>query len=306
MAVWAASAPAAAPHRVSLRELARHYGYGQPRNRSDAWTLKSRYSTLRFTTGSRRLVFNETLILMNDALTTGKHGGSIAAVDMADVVDPLLRPQDTLRGTRTGLVVLDPGHGGRDGGNVANGLTEKTLTLDIAKRVAGKLVAAGVPVRLTRYGDHTLSLHERVRRAKRWDATLFISIHVNSARNSGATGVETFVVPAAGYRSTAAKTSDSRKYSGNRYNRQNTILAHDVQSQLLASIPGTDRGVKRARFVVIRDAPCPATLVECGFASNRDEAKRLAQAAHRDKIATGITKGILSYFDRVKKAGAGK
>lgn len=283
--------------RVPMSTVGRTYGYPKPAISDNTMTLRSRYSRFDFTHGNRKIIFNGTVVMMNDAFKITPGSPSIAKVDLESVINPLLRPQDVRAPRRTKLVVLDPGHGGADGGMKGNGLQEKGLVLDIAKRVSDHLVAARVPVRLTRYGDHTISLNERVRRATRWQAAVFVSIHINAASNKNAAGFETFVVPAKGFTSTSSSRPDKREYAGNRHDAENTALAYQVHRSMLNSAPGADRGIKRARYVVIRDAPCPAVLVECGFATNRTEAKRLARSDHRAKIASGIAKGILRYYE---------
>jgi N-acetylmuramoyl-L-alanine amidase len=280
-----------------MATVARMYGYARPKASDTTLTLHSRYSRLEFTHGNRKVLFNGMVVMMNDAFMMTPHKPSVARVDLDSVLNPLLRPQDVASPRATRLVVIDPGHGGADGGMHGNGLLEKGLVLDIARRVSDRLVGARVPVRLTRYGDHAISLHERVRRAKRWEAAVFVSIHINAAANRRAAGFETYVIPAKGYNSTASDRPDPRAYAGNRFDAENTALAYQVHRSLLSAAPGADRGIKRARYIVIRDAPCPAVLVECGFASNHTEAKRLARSDHRAKIAAGIAKGIVNYYE---------
>ena len=79
-------------------------------------------------------------------------------------------------------------------------------------------------------------------------------------------------------------------------------MAYQVHGAVLSTAPGADRGIKRARYVVIRDAPCPAILIECGFASNPTEARRLVRSDHRARIANGIAKGILRYYEVAGRA----
>jgi N-acetylmuramoyl-L-alanine amidase len=292
----------AGPERVSIDAVARRYGYPRPDASDTSLTLKSNYSRIEFTHGHRRMLVNGIVVMMNDAFICEPDKASVARIDLETVINPVLRPQDVDTPRSSRLVVIDPGHGGTDGGMSANGLTEKGLVLDIARRVSNRLIGSGVPVRLTRYGDHSISLGERVRRAKRWHAAIFVSIHINAAENPHAAGFETYVVPAKGFNSTSSKKSDLRSYPGNRFDAENTALAYQVHGAVLSTAPGADRGIKRARYVVIRDAPCPAILIECGFASNPTEARRLVRSDHRARIANGIAKGILRYYEVAGRA----
>jgi N-acetylmuramoyl-L-alanine amidase len=196
-------------------------------------------------------------------------------------------------------VVLDPGHGGEDSGAVgAQRVCEKKVALDVAARVAARLRDSGVVVRMTRTQDQTLPLYQRPACARRWGADLFVSMHLNSSRNDDAAGLETYIVPAAGYPSTSSTRADSRSCDGNRFDAQNALLAYYLQRGVLSTARIPDRGIKRARFEVLTEAPCPAALVECGFVSNRSEARRLRDAEYREALADGISRGILTYISR--------
>lgn len=287
----------AGPERVSIDAVARSYGYPRPHVSDTSLTLRSNYSRLEFTHGNRRMLVNGIVVMMNDAFIYESDKASVARIDLETVINPVLRPQDVDAPRASRLVVIDPGHGGADGGMSGNGLQEKGLVLDISRRVSDRLIGSGLPVRLTRYGDHSISLGERVRRAKRWQAAIFVSIHINAADNRNAAGFETYVVPAKGFYSTSSKKLDLRSYPGNRFDAENTALAYQVHRSVLSNAPGADRGIKRARYVVIRDAPCPAILIECGFASNPTEARRLVRSDHRARIANGIAKGIVRYYE---------
>ncbi len=195
------------------------------------------------------------------------------------------------------MVVLDPGHGGADSGTIGpQNLFEKQIVLDISKRVKRKLNASNVAVRMTRDKDTTLTLQERPKLAARWGADAFVSIHANSATSKRACGIETFVIPGAGFPSTSSNTPDKKAYPGNNNDAVNTLLAGFIQQGILAQTKAPDRGVKRARFSVLRDANCPAVLVEVGFLSNPTEATQLNTESYRDRVAEGIAQGILTYL----------
>jgi N-acetylmuramoyl-L-alanine amidase len=193
--------------------------------------------------------------------------------------------------------VLDPGHGGEDtGARAPGGVLEKTLVQDIARRVAQVLRASGVRVKLTRERDQSMGLQERAHRARRWDADVFVSIHLNSAANPAASGVETYVLPVAGQASTAGDKRRAEAASGNGYDTRNMLLAYRVHRALCKASPGMDRGIRRGRFEVLRLAPCPAALVECGFLSNPADRDRVASPEGRASLAAALAKGIAQYL----------
>ena len=287
---------AAPDELIPLQRLAASYGFPGATSSPNVITLQSQYRCLAFHTGSRRFVFNNRLFWLNGAVSKDGQNWCISRADAESIVAPLLQSRRALKGQGCSLVVLDPGHGGSDPGTVSSRrIDEKRLVLDITKRVKRKLNASNVAVRMTRSRDTTLSLQDRPKRAARWGGDVFVSIHANSA-SSTACGIETFVMPAAGFPSTASSKPESRSYKGNKHDAVNTLLAGLVQHGALAHTGATDRGVKRARFAVLRDAPCPAALVEVGFLSNQKEAAQLTTVAYRDAVAQGIAHGILTYL----------
>jgi N-acetylmuramoyl-L-alanine amidase len=175
------------------------------------------------------------------------------------------------------VVVLDPGHGGPDVGAVGiGGLQEKDIVLPIAQQVAALLEQQGIQVVMTRRTDLDMDLAPRVAIAEQANADLFVSIHANSAGPNGysANGVETY-------------------YYGSQAGRE---LAQSVQSNLVQTTGMNDRGVKTAHFYVISRTSMPAALVEVGFVTGSSDANRLSNAASRNQIAAGITRGILQYI----------
>jgi N-acetylmuramoyl-L-alanine amidase len=176
------------------------------------------------------------------------------------------------------VVVLDPGHGGRDPGAVGiGGLQEKTIVLPVSLRVAELLRDAGVQVVMTRSDDRTLDLEPRVDIANRANATIFISIHANaiSLSRPEVNGVETY------YYTDAGRT-----------------LAQVVHAAMLAASGMNDRGVKQARFYVLRHTAMPAALLEIGFVTGRDDVPLLRDPVWRENMAQAIARGILQYLQR--------
>ena len=166
-------------------------------------------------------------------------------------------------------VVLDAGHGGIDkGARGVDGSLEKKYALDTAKRVERGLKRAGYRVVMTRKSDYFVPLPTRAAISNRQRGAVFVSIHYNWARNSGAQGTETF------YHS-------SRSYP----------LAANIQREL--SRHSNNRGVKRARFHVLRNNVRPAVLVEGGFLSNSAEARKVRSPFYRQRLADAIVRGIV-------------
>lgn len=175
------------------------------------------------------------------------------------------------------VVVIDPGHGGPDPGAVGiGGIQEKDIVIDISRQVAARLQQQGISVTLTRSDDRDLDLEPRVQIAERVNATIFVSIHANaiSLSRPEVNGLETF------YYASAA--------SGQ--------LASAIHRNVLRASGSRDRGVRTARFYVLRQTSMPSALVEVGFVTGQEDAPRLATRSHRTLLADSIARGILEYL----------
>jgi N-acetylmuramoyl-L-alanine amidase len=239
---------------------------------------------------------------------------------------PRLKP-NPLTGLRLHhAVVIDPGHGGVDPGNPYRryfpaGVYEKDINLSIAKRLAAELTRRGITATLTRTTDTLIALRDRPTYC-RTDCDLFVSLHVNSMgsgpRARVANGVETYFL-------SAARTDDQRRVlemeddairfetpaaraaegdvaniladlQQNEYMRESARLAQLIQGDVAKSVPGDDRGVQQAPFLVLRAARRPAVLVETGFSTNKTDGTFLASAQGQRKIAAAIADGIVAYL----------
>jgi N-acetylmuramoyl-L-alanine amidase len=178
------------------------------------------------------------------------------------------------------VVVIDPGHGGPDPGAIGiGGLQEKDVIMPIAQRVAAILEQQGIHAVLTRTGDYDLDLPPRVEMAQREHADLFVSIHANSIDDRpDVNGLETY------------------------YYDSGLRLAETIHNSILRSVAVNDRGVRQARFYVLRKNSMPAVLVEVGFVTGRQDAPRLATPAYENQMAQAIANGIIQYIQQNYRA----
>ena len=291
---------------VSIHELARTCRlHGVTDTSGEVLTLAGSHR-LEFQGGGQRVQLDGVTIWMHQPMTRWNGRWAVAENDVLGLMDPILRPATHLAPCGAVKVLLDPGHGGEDGGCSGGGLMEKDVALDLAQRVQKRLEEYGFETKLTRTDDTFVPLDERCQIASEWKADLMVSIHLNSSPDRKASGLETYVLSRAGYAST---NSDNQKPSS-RYGRQrgntndaaSAVLGYFIQRRALISSRETDRGLRHARFLVLRDAPCPAALVECAFLSNREEAQKMTQAEPRDRLADGIALGIGQYLGAVLQA----
>ncbi len=177
------------------------------------------------------------------------------------------------------VVIVDPGHGGPDPGAIGiGGLQEKVIVLAIAQQVASLLDQQGVQAVLTRTGDYDFDLEPRVAMAERMNANLFVSIHANSIDLSrpDINGLETYY------------------YSSPSSGR----LAQTIHNSILQGVDIQDRGIRTARFYVLRRTSMPSVLIEVGFVTGRDDAVKLSNPAYQNQMAQAIARGILQYLQQ--------
>jgi N-acetylmuramoyl-L-alanine amidase len=190
---------------------------------------------------------------------------------------PLIQPQRRVTNGRV-VVIIDPGHGGKDSGALGiGGAREKDVILPIGKRLGEILQQHGVQVILTRDSDYFVTLPGRVQLAERANADVFVSIHANSAGASrpDVNGLEVY------------------------YYDSGLDLARIVRSSILQSISTIkDRGVRRARFYVLRKSSMPSILVETGYMTGRQDMARLRTSAYQNQMAEAIARGVLQYLKR--------
>lgn len=187
---------------------------------------------------------------------------------------------------RSNIVVLDPGHGGKDSGAIGFGIKEKEINMAIALRVGQLLENRGVNVEYTRTDDRYLTLTERAEFANRLNALLFVSIHNNAATNPQAHGTETYYcAPITDYDLFWQKAERSR-------------LANCIQGQLIGSLGRTNRGVKQDNFTVLVKTKMPSALTEISFLSNAEENSLLQSSSYQAQAAQAIADGILKYLGK--------
>lgn len=217
-------------------------------------------------------------------------------------------------------VVIDAGHGGFDSGAVGlKGLKEKDVTLDLAKRLHGKLKRNGnIKSFLTRTGDYYVPLSARTVTANQFQADLFISLHINANKNRKPRGAETYFcsekASSAEAEKVAALENAAIKYDEPykkkpgfidieeflfRFEQklnwsESGLFAGAFQERIEKQLPFKSRGVHSANFYVLRRAKMPAILLETGFISNPDNEAMLREPAFRGKIADAIARGVVS------------
>ena len=218
---------------------------------------------------------------------------------------------------RIHTVVLDAGHGGKDpGAQSPGGVKEKTVVLDIARRMKDLLEQVGIKVIMTRTRDEFISLPQRTEIASKSDAELYVSIHANANPSRKAQGMEVYYV-----KTHRKKDLDEEQRQKNErlFVRQLSMksspqltkvvadmmytlkiaeskkLAQNIVQQASVDVDTPNRGTHPCRFFVVRNTLIPAVLVEVGYLTNRREEQQLNSPVYRQKVAQALARSIIHY-----------
>ena len=263
-----------------------------------AWLADHGQPPAKVVPGSQRAMWDGTAVYLGIGPRTQDGRVEVFHRDIEKNFAPLLGP-DTAVPKTPRLVVIDPGHGGTNSGSrsLVGNAYEKELTLDWARRLKPLLEARGWEVRMTRSEDTSAELSERVAIAEQAGAALFVSLHFNSGfPNAQAAGLETYCLTPRGLPSNVTRDfpdDAAQTWPNNAFDAANLRLAFRVHRRLLAATGAADRGVKRARFMgVLRGQNRPAILVEGGYLSNPEEARKIGTPAYRQKLAEAVASAL--------------
>ena len=253
---------------------------------------------------TRSIVVNGIRLFLGEPILDSGGRLYVSRIDFERALTPLLRPGfGTTSLPSPAVVVLDPGHGGKDTGTSAY---EKTYALDVARRAKRILESAGHRVVLTREKDVFLDLTERAAIANANRAGLFASIHFNAIpKDNKTSGVEVFTFAPQFQRSTNAwggRNDDTEKTAApvNRHDHWSSVLAHSIHRRFVSDLKTFDRGKKLAHWGVLRGLNCPGVLIECGFLTSTTEARKISTPEYRQRLAEAIASGIRDYARKLE------
>lgn len=229
----------------------------------------------------------------------------MSRVDLAKTVEPQLRPQMIPNFGHVQTVVIDPGHGGHDKGALSTYGCEKDYTLDVARQLKPLLEAKGFKVIMTRDSDVFIPLEVRARIANSTPNSIFVSIHFNATdTNASAAGFEIYSLTPRGSPSTqddALALHFFNMEAGSPVDAPSLALSSCIYHSVVGHLPEFDRGIKRARFAVLRLTRVPAVLMEGGFLTERAESRLIANSEWRAKLAQSMAVGLENYKALVEK-----
>jgi len=254
---------------------------------------------LEFVSGSREAMINGARSWLCFPVIEQNGKSLVSRTDVAKTIEPLVRPHRVPNVGKVQTVVLDPGHGGHDKGQVSRYGAEKDFALDVARKLRPILQAKGFRVIMTREGDYFVPLEVRAKIANAARNSIFVSIHFNATNDDpNATGFEIFSFTPRGAPSTSDGTVTPNSVNmqpGSSVDAQSMALSACIYHSVLGQLREYDRGIKHARFAVLRLTKVPAVLIEGGFLTERGESKLISNKDWRAKFAGAIGIGIESY-----------
>ncbi len=291
---------------LTIENISKFYGLpAEVTSSGDKVQTETVKNPLEFVGGSREVVINGARSWLCFPLIEQDGKFLVSRTDVAKTIEPLVRPHRVPNVGNVETVVLDPGHGGHDKGAVCRYGSEKDFALDVARKLCALLQTKGLRVIMTREGDYFVPLDVRAQIANAARNSIFVSIHFNATNDDpDATGFEIFSFTPRGAPSTsdnAVTPTSLSMQAGTVVDNQSLALSACIYHSLLGHIPEFDRGIKRARFAVLRLTRVPAVLVEGGFLTERGESRLIANKDWRDKLAAAISVGIENYHSLAVK-----
>ncbi|NWK56684.1 N-acetylmuramoyl-L-alanine amidase [Verrucomicrobiaceae bacterium N1E253] len=276
---------------IPLEQIKSFYQLQESKRKNQTLTLENRRTQIEITIGEQKIRINRATFYLSEPVIESADTIHLSALDLRSLIDPVMRPAKVARDQIFNTVVLDPGHGGKDRGSAKQ---EASLTLSLAEKTRELLVNQGYRVVMTRTEDQFVSLGERVRIAQAEANAILLSIHFNAGQKN-THGLETYIIsarephPAAASSVTLATAVHSRSLlylNDPMYGNQFQIV---------------DRGIKHAKFSLLKGVSHPAILIEAGFLTHEEEAAKIHSEAYQNALAKSFVRGIEVYRASIQK-----
>ncbi len=287
---------------VPLEDVTTFYKLNPPSMSGSDFTLTGQGRTIRGKVGTREVLINNVKYILCFDVVSKSGSVFLSAMDVTKIMEPVMRPGKIKNASAVRTVILDAGHGGHDSGATGPFGREKDAALSVVLRAKKLLEANGYEVRLTRGTDVFIPLEKRPAMANKFPNAIFVSVHFNKSSVGAASGIETFALAPRGVPSMDEENlsySDFKSYPGHARDSENIALATAMHSSLLRHLRLYDRGIKRARFLVIRNIEIPGVLLEGGFMNHPLDGRQIAGIAYREAFARAILEGVNRYKSAV-------
>lgn len=284
---------------VSVESMKRFYNFTKLTRTGNSIVLENAKVEMKLKLGGNECLMNGVKFVFTYPVTSSGDKAYVSRMDLAKLIDPVLRPNFIKNAGDFRTVILDPGHGGKDPGATNSLDTEAHYNLKVAGQVKSLLQAQGYKVVMTRETNIYLTLQERVDFANAIrENAIFVCIHFNSGGRE-ARGIETFTLspPGVSHYGRGPIAADNQARTGNEHDSANIALATSVHGSILRRLQNNtfDRGIKHARFSVLSGVRHPAILLEGGFLSHPYEARLIENEKYQAALAKGVVEAIEKY-----------
>ena len=295
---------------VSVESMKRFYNFTKLTRAGSSVVLENAKVEMKLKVGGNECLMNGVKFVFTYPVAAVGDKSYVSRMDLAKLIDPVLRPNFIKNAGDFRTVILDAGHGGKDPGATNPLGTEAIYNLKVAGQVKNLLVAKGFKVVMTRDTNIFLTLQERVDFANAIrENAIFVCIHFNSG-GPAARGIETFTLspPGVSHYGSDVNASDNQTRAGNEHDSANIALATSVHGSILRRLEQNtfDRGIKHARFSVLSGVRHPAILLEGGFMTHPYEARLIENPKYQDALAKGLVEAIAKYRFAVGTKTPGK
>ncbi|MCX6965576.1 MAG: N-acetylmuramoyl-L-alanine amidase [Verrucomicrobia bacterium] len=273
---------------VPVEDVSRFYQLPKPTKNGRFFEILGKGRKMRGEIGKREIFINNVKYVLCFPIRERNGSILISAMDVTKIIEPVMRPSLIKNAAPIRTVILDAGHGGHDSGAKGSRGIEKEAALDVVLRAKRLLEQNGYTVHTTRSRDVFIQFPNAI----------FVSVHFNKSLGGGASGIETFALAPRGVPSMDEENfsySDLKQHPGHARDPENIALATALHSSMLRQMRLYDRGIKRARFVVIRDIKIPGVLLEGGFMNHPVDGRLIASSQFRDAFARAILEGVSRY-----------
>ena len=270
---------------ITFQQLSQFYHLTEKARSDKQIMLENKKIQVKFTIGSQEAFINNMKIFLSEPIRKKDNALYLSQLDLSSLIDPVFRPASIKNTKDINTIILDPGHGGEDQG-AAN--LEAQYTLAIIKKAKRLLTKKGFRVVLTRSDDTTIPLEKRVATANEETNAILISLHFNSGEQS-VHGMETYIISAKEPHISGAASAGLATAIHSR------CLLYLNNKQLGQTFGIEDRGIRHAKFRLLKDSQNPTILIEAGFLTNKEEAAKIKTESYQDALAKGIVRGIQVY-----------
>ncbi|MEM9018493.1 MAG: N-acetylmuramoyl-L-alanine amidase [Verrucomicrobiota bacterium] len=287
---------------VAVADFAEVFGMERGKSRRDKREIAyaGQFHRLMVKTGTREAIVDGVRHWLSFPVLSSGGKDYVSLADINATLGPAMSPASVKPLPKVKTIIFDPGHGGHDRGARSPYGDEKDYALDVVNRTRRILETKGVKVVQSRLSDFFVGLSERPSMTSNYPDPVFVSVHFNAASwRPSANGIEVYSLPPLGYPVTGKALEpalDRRQSNGDSLVPASFVFANTMQHTLLGKTGGFDRGVKRARYAVLRHAKVPAILIEGAFLTHSGEAKKVHSEQWREELSKAIAEGILAYM----------